>query len=745
MKRKNILKFVSLLGIGSFVMLAAASCTTPVNPTPNPKPKPDPDPMPNPPSGGMNGGNTPTPNPNPPSGGMNGGDTNPGNGGGMDNSAQQLAAARTALKTLINSRTQNTELYVDYAKIQDILVKAYDAAKAVLDNTASTTQNINQAKTTLETAINAAATSKQTFDSEHASLVTAYKELKTAISNEETTLAAYTQEQFSGIKMHLTALYNAGKALTNKTLETVEGVVLDTQAVVNANTKLREATKKDVLTQQKQNATMLADSFVKQAINKTNITGTTNMAPQPGNYSFVGFSVDVPGGTGNQNNAPNWNFAKRIVWTNTNNNNHPLANQSENSVPLTDVSWIYSLTGTGAKYTLTFNYYGPKTGYLYFPYKLVKASDEVELQYKLNDANPKAIEFKKSSATQAPAGESETSSSPDQRQPAESTPTAPERRAAESSADSNPTNQVNSQSNQNAREASAMNETPTVSDINVAKVTLTDLKFGENKIEFSITTGVSNKVAPMIGNMYLTSSDTEANRDKIYDDLFGSKLVEQNNQTTVSVDLLKGYSLATSFREYIRQFTNLKTSGDMMGTSPTVYLVGLIGGSQRRTDASGITNIQNSPNVDNDARTFTIYVNAPREGDYSIRGSYLTNAQRNLKFSTNSGANNMMNDLTITVNAQTDWNTLGTFDTANNTNITNGTTTNADGQNMQNTNRTLHLNKGLNKVVISGTNNNDTPYIGNLTFSLHANTTTPNSNTAETSGSPSSNGVQVAD
>ncbi|SYV94152.1 lipoprotein and hemagglutinin (VlhA) family protein [Mycoplasmoides gallisepticum] len=63
---------------------------------------------------------------------------------------------------------------------------------------------------------------------------------------------------------------------------------------------------------------------------------------------------------------------------------------------------------------------------------------------------------------------------------------------------------------------------------------------------------------------------------------------------------------------------------------------------------------------------------------------------------------------------------------------------------MQNTNRTLHLNKGLNKVVISGTNNNDTPYIGNLTFSLHANTTTPNSNTAETSGSPSSNGVQVA-
>ncbi|SYV94468.1 VlhA1.08 variable lipoprotein family protein N-terminal domain protein [Mycoplasmoides gallisepticum] len=65
MKRKNILKFVSLLGIGSFVMLAAASCTTPVNPTPNPTPNPEP---------------KPNPMPNPPSGGMNGGDTNPGNG-----------------------------------------------------------------------------------------------------------------------------------------------------------------------------------------------------------------------------------------------------------------------------------------------------------------------------------------------------------------------------------------------------------------------------------------------------------------------------------------------------------------------------------------------------------------------------------------------------------------------------------------------------------------------------------------
>ncbi|SYV94160.1 lipoprotein and hemagglutinin (VlhA) family protein [Mycoplasmoides gallisepticum] len=38
--------------------------------------------------------------------------------------------------------------------------------------------------------------------------------------------------------------------------------------------------------------------------------------------------------------------------------------------------------------------------------------------------------------------------------------------------------------------------------------------------------------------------------------------------------------------------------------------------------------------------------------------------------------------------------------------------------------RTLHLKQGLNKIVISGTN--DTPYIGNLTFTLNNN---PLSNT----------------
>ncbi|MDC4183024.1 hypothetical protein, partial [Mycoplasma bradburyae] len=34
MKKKNILKFISLLGIGSFVALSAASCKQPINEKP---------------------------------------------------------------------------------------------------------------------------------------------------------------------------------------------------------------------------------------------------------------------------------------------------------------------------------------------------------------------------------------------------------------------------------------------------------------------------------------------------------------------------------------------------------------------------------------------------------------------------------------------------------------------------------------------------------------------------------------
>ncbi|AHB99853.1 VlhA.3.06 variable lipoprotein family protein [Mycoplasmoides gallisepticum S6] len=677
MKRKNILKFVSLLAIGSFVMLAAASCTSTTTPTPNPEPKPNPTP-------------NPEPKPNSPSGGMNGGDNNPGNGGGMDNSAQQLAAARTALTTLINSRTQNTELYVDYAKIQDTLVKAYDAAKAVLDNTASTTQNINQAKTTLETAINAAAKAKTDFNAANGALVTAYNALKETLKNEKSNLDLVMVAEFAAIKNNLDSLYQTAKTLVEGTLQPKMENSPQVEAVNQANQAIVDATQ--MLETRKNNASALNTSFLKETLKSASLSaatgdGAATVQQQPGDYSFVSYASDIT--------SPNWNFAQRTVWTADNNLvTSPLPNNSQNSAPLTDVSWIYTLSGTGAKYTLTFDYYGPQTGYLYFPYKLVKDADKnnIGLQYKLNDGNFEQINF-----AQTQPVESESAAT----EPARSTmpQTAPENQTSE----------------ENMTVASQLNPTPTVSDINVAKVTLSNLKFGSNTIEFSVPTGEGemSKVAPMIGNMYLTSSDSDVNKNKIYDDLFGNNSVQQDNQTAVTVDLLKGYSLATSWRTYIRQFTGLTGNGAQ--TSDPLYLIGLIGGSGNRAVASAQMNKKNNPHVNGATRTFTIYVNSPVSGDYHISGAYLqgSTTARSLKFSTGTSGSN--NEVTVTNLKQNNWTTLGHFDTKMTSTTVLGT-----GTPMK---RTLTLSKGLNKIILSGVSNGDTPFIGNLTFTLESSQT----------------------
>ncbi|SYV94142.1 lipoprotein and hemagglutinin (VlhA) family protein, partial [Mycoplasmoides gallisepticum] len=169
MKRKNILKFVSLLGIGSFVMLAAASCTSATTPTPNPEPKP-----------------------NPPSGGMNGGNTNPGGGQGMmDSAAQELTAARTALTSLLASKNANVEMYSDYAKIKNDLTAAYTTAKSTSDNTSAALEQVKSATSTLQTAIDKAASDKNDFNNQNADLVSAYTSLKDAVKSETTNLVRF--------------------------------------------------------------------------------------------------------------------------------------------------------------------------------------------------------------------------------------------------------------------------------------------------------------------------------------------------------------------------------------------------------------------------------------------------------------------------------------------------------------------------------------------------------------------------
>ncbi|AFP77898.1 variably expressed lipoprotein and hemagglutinin (VlhA) family protein [Mycoplasmoides gallisepticum CA06_2006.052-5-2P] len=684
MKRKNILKFVSLLGIGSFVMLAAASCTSTTTPTPNPEPKPTPNPE-----------SKPDPMPNPPSGGMMGGNTNPGNGGGMDNSAQQLAAAKKELSDLLATQSSNLAKYADYTNIQNTLTAAYTTAKSTSDNTSVTLEQVKSATSTLQAAIDTAASSKTSFDEKNPELIKAYYALKETLKNEETVLSGLTDSNFATIKTNLTALYQSGKDIVTKTLDPLMGAAINLSAVSQANTNISNAVSK--LETWKTNATVLATSFVKEVLVKNKLTGidTTNNQEQPGNYSFVGYSVNVT--TGSDNARPNWSFAQRKVWTsNTDILSQPQPAEGENQQSAPDVSWIYNLTGMGAKYSLTFNYYGPSTGFLYFPYKLVNSSDsdKVALEYKLNESTVKTIDF-----------------APSQTSPV----------ASDATRENNPSTAAPAQG------STEINSAPTLDDIKIAKVRLSDLKFGENTIEFSVPTTAeegTSKVAPMIGNMYLTSSDSDANKNKIYDDLFGNNSVQQDNQTAVTVDLLKGYSLATNYSIFVRRFMGLQENS-MTRTEP-IYLVGYIGGSLDRlprANRSKVQNFNNSPTQNNNTRTFTIYVNAPVEGNYYVSGSYLfsssqTNTQRGLKFLIDGN-----NAVSITVQRQVDWNTLGAFDSSK-TNNQDGNSSSVVGNI-----KTLRLGKGLNKIIISGGTQDGTnaPYIGNLTFKLM--TTTSNSET----------------
>ncbi|AHV85450.1 Mycoplasma hemagglutinin VlhA [Mycoplasmoides gallisepticum S6] len=494
--------------------------------------------------------------------------------------------------------------------------------------------------------------------------------------------------EFAAIKNNLDSLYQTAKTLIEGTLQPKMGNSPQVEAVTQANQAIVNATQ--MLETRKNNASTLNTSFLKETLKSASLSAATGdnattVQQQPGNYSFVAYTSDIA--------SPNWNFAQRTVWTADNKLvTSPLPNNSQNSATLTDVSWIYTLSGTGAKYTLTFDYYGPQTGYLYFPYKLVKGADKnnIGLQYKLNDGNFEQINF-------APA------------------PTEPARSTMPQTAPENQT------SEENMTAASQLNTTPTVSDINVAKVTLFNLKFGSNTIEFSFP---MNKVAPMIGNMYITSD--EANKKQIYDSIFGNTSVQTASQTSVSVDLLKGYSLATSWRTYIRQFTGL--TGNGVQTSDPVYLIGLIGGSGNRSVARAQMNIKNIPHVNGATRTFTIYVNALLNGNYHISGAYLqgSNSARSLKFSTGTSSSN--NEVTVANLKQNNWTTLGHFDTKMTSTTVSGT-----GTLMK---RTLTLNQGLNKIVVSEVNNGDTPFIGNLTFTLESNQTTseqvePSSTTAE--------------
>ncbi|WP_416371566.1 hypothetical protein [Mycoplasmoides gallisepticum] len=492
--------------------------------------------------------------------------------------------------------------------------------------------------------------------------MTAYNALKETLKNEETVLDSLTDSNFATIKTNLTVLYQSGKDFVKATLDPVSGNALQSADITKVNKDITDAVSK--LETWRTNATVLATNFLKEVLVKNNLTNssTDNNQEQPGNYSFVGYSVDVTGTSGQETTILNWDFAQRAIFTSGNQPAKVTATTTgedqSTAKPLSDLSWIYSLAGIGTKYTLGFTYYGPSTGWLYFPYKLAKTADDVGLQYKLN-----------SNETLAPITFGD--------------------------------------------QANASGSAATVDNINVAKVRLTGLAFGKNTIEFSVP---MSKVAPMIGNMYITSSDTETNKQNIENSIFGNSVTTENNITKISVDTLSAYSLASDWSTFIGQYSSdsLTLNGNRM-SDQKYYLIGYVGGntSQRNITMVANTNQQRLPTASNqNTRSYTFYVNAPKAGAYYIKGLFASRDPRDLKFSTGDMSSN--NNVTIKQLTTGNLTTLRTFDTSATEGPTRVTTVDTNR-------KTLTLVKGLNKIVVSGATANigSAPNFGYLEFILN--------------------------
>ncbi|QEX45963.1 FIVAR domain-containing protein [Mycoplasmoides gallisepticum] len=572
-----------------------------------------------------------------------------------NNSQTQLQTARMELTDLINAKAMTLASLQDYAKIEASLSSAYSEAETVNNNLNATLEQLNMAKTNLESAINQANTDKTTFDNEHPNLVEAYKTLKTTLSQRATNLEGLASTAYNQIRNNLVDLYNKASSLITKTLDPLNGgTLLDFNEITTANKNINNTL--STINEQKTNANALANSFIKEVIqnNKQSFVGMfTNTNVQPSNYSFVAFSADVT--------PVNYKYARRTVW----NGDEPSSRILANTNSITDVSWIYSLAGTNTKYQFSFSNYGPSTGYLYFPYKLVKAADasNVGLQYKLNNGNVQQVEF------------------------------------ATSTSANNTT----------------ANPTPAVDEIKVAKIVLSGLRFGQNTIELSVPTGEGNmnKVAPMIGNIYLSSN--ENNADKIYNDIFGNTINQQNNATSVMINMVEGYNLASSYSPAYK-LINVSAGGG--GQTQPYYVIGWLGASDQnaRTAMGTNMNVQRVPATTSTqggyARYLSFYVNAPQAGSYYISGNYNSLTNRGLAVSTDTKfTTNVIKITHLQVIDAT--NRILTFDTK----TKRGTDSNNGNITLEANKDTITLTKGWNKVYVSG-NNNDSVGIGNLTFTL---------------------------
>ncbi|UTS69812.1 hypothetical protein [Mycoplasma bradburyae] len=323
----------------------------------------------------------------------------------------------------------------------------------------------------------------------------------------------------------------------------------------------------------------------------------------------------------------------------------------QKSIELTNVQWIYSLDTetssdsqmkTQASYSIEFDYYG-ESATLYFPYKARKNS---ELEG--NVATKLSLKYKL-----------------------------------------NDNDQVNDIDVSKAK----------VNSIEVAKVNLTNLNFGKNKITF-ITE--ANKDAPMIGNMYIATTDTTY--DAVYNDIFGNE-TSKEEPNKITVNFLKGYGLANkgygvTNSTFIKKMNSkLDSDGNENQVEVKEYFVlGYLGdraSGNEQTDGSNV-------------KYYTFYVNAPRDGSYEISGIYNSGENRNLIFwkdNYNASESGKKAKFVNLNSGQGDWsNKVKSFN---------------ENQKENNGSASLQLSRGLNKIIVSGGAwNSAAPNLGNVAFTF---------------------------
>ncbi|MDC4181756.1 hypothetical protein [Mycoplasma bradburyae] len=240
-----------------------------------------------------------------------------------------------------------------------------------------------------------------------------------------------------------------------------------------------------------------------------------------------------------------------------------------------------------------------------------------------------------------------------------------------------------------------------VDSIEVASVNLSGLNFGENKISFSTD---KDKIAPMIGNMYISINDSS--KDDVYNNIFGNKKEDLENPNKITVNFAEAYGLANKAIN-VNEPTIIKKMSAKLDNSNELkdyYVIGYLG---KATPGSNQSQKQN-------VRYYTFYVNAPQNGMYEISGIYNSHA-----------TGNNQRGLTFWLGGYDSDNSVGNvakFNAPDTGNWDNTLKTFKKEQMVTGSNSFLQLSKGLNKIVVSGKEQNkEGPNLGNVTFTLKNN------------------------